>query len=107
MKNWMTAGARRTRHGMLTALVTAAALALTVAPPRAASTEQLAPPAVPTNLRVPDGHDAFLMTHAVGTQAYICLALGSKAEWTFLGPQATLFDDNSEQVLTHFLSPNP
>ena len=27
--------------------------------------------------------------------------------WTFFGPQATLFNDDDKQVITHFLSPNP
>ena len=27
--------------------------------------------------------------------------------WTLLGPQATLFDANLDQVMTHYLSPNP
>src|SRR4029450_3051267 len=27
--------------------------------------------------------------------------------WTFFGPQATLFNDDFKQVITHFLSSNP
>jgi hypothetical protein len=27
--------------------------------------------------------------------------------WILFGPQATLFNDDDEQVITHFLSPNP
>jgi hypothetical protein len=63
------------------------------------------PPPVPGNIQVEEGHQAFLMTHAVGTQNYICLAAGSP--WTFIGPQATVFNDEAEQSLTHYLSPNP
>jgi hypothetical protein len=62
-------------------------------------------PEVPANLEAPEGHRAFRMLHAVGTQNYICLAAG--LPWTFIGPQATLFNDEEEQALTHFLSPNP
>ena len=63
------------------------------------------PPAVPGNLEAPEGHRAYLMHHAVGTQNYICLGAG--LAWTFIGPQATLVNEEAEQTLTHFLSPNP
>ena len=70
-----------------------------------ARAEQVTPPAVPANLEVPAGNKPFRMAHAVGTQNYICLVPGQA--WTFAGPQATLFDDDVDQTLTHFLSPNP
>jgi len=62
---------------------------------------------VPSNIQVPAGHKAFLEGHAVGTQNYVCLPSGAGFAWTFLGPQATLFNDGDEQIITHFLSPNP
>jgi hypothetical protein len=65
------------------------------------------PPSVPSNLQVPPGHKAFLEGHAVGTQNYICLPAGAGFAWTFVGPQATLFNDSERQIITHFLSPNP
>jgi hypothetical protein len=76
---------------------------------------QIIPPPVPPDLEVPAGNTAFRLDHASGTQAYICLPTGSRIPgdrmptyaWTFFGPQATLVDDNGEQVATHFLSPNP
>ena len=71
----------------------------------AASAAAPVPPAVPANLEVPVGNKVTLMAHAVGTQNYICLGAG--LTWTFIGPQATVFDDEAEQSLTHFLSPNP
>jgi hypothetical protein len=58
---------------------------------------------VPNNIKVPGGNTAFLEGHAIGTQNYICLPSG----WTFFGPQATLFDADDRQVITHFLGPNP
>jgi hypothetical protein len=70
-----------------------------------AQANQVEPPAVPAHLEVPAGHKAFRMWHATGTQNYICLVAGQA--WTFIGPQATLFDDDNDQALTHFLSPNP
>jgi hypothetical protein len=63
------------------------------------------PPEVPAGLEAPEGNKAVRISHAVGTQNYICLGAGSA--WTFIGPQATLFDDETDQVMTHFLSPNP
>jgi hypothetical protein len=60
---------------------------------------------VPANLEVPEGNRAYLMDHAVGTQNYICL--GADMPWTFIGPQATLFNDEAKQSITHFLSINP
>ena len=70
-----------------------------------ARAEQVTPPAVPANLEVPAGNKPFRMAHAVGTQNYICLVPGQA--WTFAGPQATLFDDEGGQIITHFLSANP
>jgi Protein of unknown function (DUF3455) len=65
------------------------------------------PPSIPTDLQVPEGHKAFLEGHAVGTQNYICLPASTGVAWTFVGPQATLFNDYERQIITHFLSPNP
>jgi hypothetical protein len=76
------------------------------------------PPAVPTNLQVPAGNTPFLVGHADGTQNYICLPCpntittaatcpASGFAWAFFGPQATLFDDNDEQIITHFPNLGP
>ncbi|MBZ5619000.1 MAG: DUF3455 domain-containing protein [Acidobacteriia bacterium] len=71
-------------------------------------------PTVPANLQVPEGNMVFLGGHAQGTQNYICLPSGGSFAWTFFSPQATLlFDyrlgpiDFKQQIITHFLSPNP
>lgn len=63
------------------------------------------PPEVPAGLEAPEGNQVVRIAHALGTQNYICLSAGSA--WTFIGPQATLFDDEADQTMTHFLSPNP
>jgi hypothetical protein len=68
--------------------------------------DRITPPQVPANLTVPDGHRPFAIAQATGTQNYICLPSGTGMAWSFLGPQATLFD-GSHQVMTHYLSPNP
>ena len=64
-------------------------------------------PDVPSDIEVPDGHVPFLVAHAVGTQGYFCLSSGDSSMWVPFGPQATLFDEESAQVMAHFLSPNP
>jgi hypothetical protein len=71
-------------------------------------------PPVPAGLQAPEGTIAFLEGHATGTQNYICLPSGAGFAWTFFSPQATLFTDFKvfqkdirQQIITHFLSPNP
>jgi hypothetical protein len=64
-------------------------------------------PPLPPDLEVPAGHRPFLLGHATGTQNYMCLPSDSGFVWVFVGPQATLFNDNDRQIITHFLSPNP
>ena len=71
----------------------------------AAQAGEVTPPPVPAGLEAPEGQRAVRIAHAAGTQNYICL--GAALPWTFIGPQATLFDDEDEQSITHFLSPNP
>jgi Protein of unknown function (DUF3455) len=103
MKNYHAPEHQTTRRILLIACATALVVAYTVALPQPVHADDVTPPPVPGHLRVPVGHTAFVQGHAVGTQNYICLPSG----WTFFGPQATLFNDLDEQVITHFLSPNP
>jgi hypothetical protein len=81
-------------------------VALSIAPH---ASERITPPAVPTDIEVTGDFKPFLRGHAVGTQNFICApaATATGVDWFFLGPQATVFDDNGEQILTHFLSKNP
>src|SRR5262245_3633730 len=65
------------------------------------------PPRVPANIQVPAGNKLSMVGHALGTQNYICLPSGTSVAWTLFGPQATLFDDGSRQLITHFASINP
>lgn len=65
------------------------------------------PPPVPGAIQVPSGYKPYLAAHAIGTQGYVCVAVGSAFSWTPFGPQATLFNEQSQQILTHFLSPTP
>ena len=71
--------------------------------------DRIVAPAVPNGLAAPAGYTPFRVAHAVGTQNYICApaATASGVDWLFIGPQATLFDADAEQILTHFQSRNP
>jgi hypothetical protein len=84
--------------------VTISIVALTIA--AQATGPVIVSSAVPSNLEVPEGNTAFLTAHARGTQNYVCLLKSGGFAWTFYGPQATLFDDSGNQLITHFLSAN-
>jgi hypothetical protein len=81
-------------------------VALMIAAPQAAPPVIVVPP-VPTDLQVPAGNTAFLIAHAYGTQNFVCVQTTAGFAWSFFGPQATLFDNNANQLITHFLSANP
>jgi hypothetical protein len=85
-------------------LATVASTASTVA----LAAPQIVAPSVPAGLEVLGPYKPFLKAHAIGTQNYICApaATPSGVDWLFIGPQATLYDDDIEQSLTHFQSRN-
>jgi hypothetical protein len=82
-------------------------LASIVALPAVVSAERPVLPQVPEAIQVPTGYKPFLAAHAIGTQGYVCVGAGSVYRWSAFGPQATLFNREGEQILTHFLSPAP
>ena len=89
------------------ACATALGLASIVALPEAARAQTtITPPAVPDNLVVDEGHVPFLSTHAFGTQNYVCVTSGAGVAFVLFTPQATLFDEDLEQVITHFFGPD-
>ena len=81
--------------------------ALTVTLAQPAYPDDVTPPPVPSDIQVPAGNVAFLVGHAVGTQNYICLPSNRGFAWALFTPEATLFDDQKRQLITHFFSPNP
>ena len=94
--------------------ILAIALESSVALAQSSAADVFALPSMPANLQVPAGNTLFLKGQAQGTQNYICLPSGSGFAWTFFSPQATLFfttklfgRDLRQQIITHFLSPNP
>jgi hypothetical protein len=83
------------------------AMAFMVPSPGPAYADNSTPPPVPTNIQVPAGNKLFLVGHAVGTQNYICVPAGTGVRFVLFTPQATLIDDEGEQLTTHYFSPNP
>lgn len=100
---------RTTRRTLPLACASALAAVLALPLPLAAHDRDrdVTPPPVPTEIEVPEGNEAFLVGHAVGTQDYVCLPSTSGFAWTLFTPEATLFADNGRQIITHFFSPNP
>jgi hypothetical protein len=103
---------RTTRHtahyAMRVTMAAAIALGATAATLHAdVTSSSIVPPPVPPKLEAPAGDVPFLIGHARGTQNYACLPSGKSYAWTLFGPQATLFDDDEQQAITHFLSANP
>ena len=105
---------------LLIACVAALAVVFMVSrPPPVYAAFDIVPPLVPPDLQVPAGNKAFLEGHAVGTQNYICLPCpnattpaamcpnASGFAWKLFTPEATLFNDDEKQIITHFFSPNP
>jgi hypothetical protein len=89
-----------------TTAIVAVTMALSAAP---RAVERIPRPAVPANIEVSAEYKLFLLGHAVGTQNYICApaTTPSGVDWLFIGPQATVFDSDLRQILTHFQSKNP
>ena len=90
---------------LLCGVALALVLAVGRSQPARASYAVIKPPDVPTIIQVPAGNQLFRVAHAVGTQNYVCLSTGWGS--AAYGPQATLFNEDNEQVLTHFLSAYP
>jgi uncharacterized protein DUF3455 len=109
MKNDSTTRQRITRGLLRIGCMTALGLGFTLAMPPAAHAQTVTPPSVPAGLEVDPPNEAFLLGRGVGTQNYICQPANSlgRVAWTLFTPQATLFDDQGEQLITHFFSPNP
>lgn len=78
------------------------------------SAQSLTVPPMPQAIMVPGGNSVFMKAQAAGTQNYVCLPSSSGLAWKFQGPQATLFlkfrwitGEVTQQIATHYLSPNP
>jgi len=96
-----------TKASIVPACAICLAAAFTVSLPQPARAQQVTPPRVPNEIRVPPGNEAFLKGHGVGTQNYICLPSDDGFQFKLFTPEATLFDGLRKQIITHFFSPNP
>ena len=105
MKNWNRISNQATRRIIPTACAAALAVAFAVSLP--AHAEKVTPPTVPPELKVDDGTHPFLVGHAIGTQNYVCAPSGTGVAYVLFTPEATLFNDDGDQLITHFFSPNP
>jgi Protein of unknown function (DUF3455) len=105
MKHYNALSNQTTRRILPIACATALAVAFAVSLP--AHAEKVTPPPVPDNLKVEDGTHAFLVGHAIGTQNYVCAPSGTGVAYVLFTPEATLFNDDGDQLITHFFSPNP
>ena len=83
------------------------ALSFTVPAPQPAYADTITPPSVPANIQVPAENKVFMVGHAVGTQNYVCVPSGGSIKFVLFTPEATLFDEDGEQLTTHYFSPNP
>ena len=101
-------GKQTTRRILLAVCAAALAVTLVVGLAQPARADRnITVPDVPDNVKVPEGNKVFLVGHAIGTQNYICLPSGTGFAYALFTPQATLSDDNHEQLITHFFSVNP
>jgi hypothetical protein len=95
---------------ILAVLVAAVAVAVFAASsPQVAQADNITPPPpLPPGLApVPAGHKLFLVGHATGTQNYVCLPSGAGVAYVLFTPEATLFEGDGKQDMTHYFSPNP
>jgi hypothetical protein len=77
---------------------------LTTLPPFLGVTAPLAA-SIPVTLQVPAGNVAYLLGHATGVQIYTCTMNGAAFAWSSSVPAATLFNDEGDQIATHYAGP--
>jgi hypothetical protein len=97
-----------TRYILTAARVAVVGLMITTGV-RAAHAEDITVPSIPDNLNVDDGNEVFLVGHGVGTQNYVCVPSTTSASgfaFSLFTPEATLFNKEGKQLITHFFSPN-
>jgi len=89
--------------------VAALVMGFTLAVSTVTHAQTVTPPVVPADIEVLPPNQAFLIGHAFGSQNYECQPSASlgRVAWTLFTPQATLFGEVGNQLITHFNSPNP
>jgi hypothetical protein len=67
---------------------------------------EVCPAGVPATLLPPANETIKSRVNAVGVQTYMCSSNKDGAfVWTFVGPQANLFNDDGKMIGTHFIGP--
>jgi len=100
---------KNTRRHILTAAGVVAFGLMVTTGVRAAGVDGIKLPDMPGNLVVEDGNELFLAGHGVGTQNYVCapsITSVTGVAFSLFTPEATLFDNAGDQLITHFFSPN-
>jgi len=97
----------RLRAGVIAAALTISAAVVGISAPTGFAQAPNAQPAVPNDIRVPDGNKLFLVRHAVGTQDYVCVPSGGDFKFVLVTPRATLLSDEDHPAAAHYFSPNP
>ena len=106
MKKSNVLNKQTTRNILFTVCAIALALASVAALPKSARADKIIVPPVPDNVKVTGGK-AYLVGHAIGTQNYVCQPSGAGVAYVLFTPQATLFDEDGDKIISHFFSPNP
>ena len=97
-----------TRRIIPAACAAALAMAFAVSLPSHAAGKVFPPTDVPENLKPDAGSHPFLVGHAFGTQNYVCApSSNGGVAYVLFTPEATLVNDDLDQVISHFFSPNP
>lgn len=108
LKNWNRFSNQATGRIIRTACATTLVVAFAVSLP--AGAVKVTPPPVAADLQVQPGSHAFMVGHAVGTQNYVCAPSATSTTgvaYALFTPEATLFNEDGDQLITHFFSPNP
>jgi len=97
-----------TRRTIPAACAAALAMAFAVSQPSHAAGKVFPPTDVPDNIKPDAGSHPFLVGHAFGTQNYVCApSANGGVAYVLFTPEATLVNDDLDQIITHFFSPNP
>lgn len=60
---------------------------------------------IPSSIKPPAGHEAFLSVHAKGEQIYECTLKQGNYAWEVKAPDAKLFDNQGQIVGKHYAGP--
>jgi hypothetical protein len=108
MKNDNLDTQRTIRRVLHVAGIVTLGMTLTIAAPRSVhADDRITTPSAPDQIQVESGNRVRFVGHGVGTQNYMCLPAANGVAFKLFTPEATLFNnDGTQQLTTHFFSPN-